>query len=316
MANTPFANCDPWSHGYSADLLAAYRYYSWLHKELAPYLYSYCWIMHENAAQSVLRNPTTTNSCKLGEEIFVQYVTTAGTRSMTIPLPAGPEWINYWDEAQTFTGTAANFPAPLGKEPVFIRNGAIIPMDVERAYTGHGTAESKGSLTVLVYPKDSTSFKYRDDSLNQWIAITSKLTGTALTLTMGPRAVAKPVLYRIGRWPSAPSSVTITANTVMINGTAGNTSQAGSEQEVNRKTANAWYYDAVAKRLIVKAFLNNSTVIKSSLIHPRTRDGHENVQNALYTVYGRRIGNRTKLARGVYLLGTRNASVNKIVCSY
>jgi hypothetical protein len=263
MANTPFANSDPWSHGYSSSLITTYRNYSWLHKELVPYLYSYCWIMHETPAQNVLRNRSTTYSCNLGNELFVQYVTTAGTRSMNIALPANAEWINYWDETQTFTGTAANYPVPLGKEPVFIRSGAIIPMEVERDYTGHGTRESKGSLTVCVYPKDSSSFKYRDDSLNAWVTLSAKLTGTALTLKTSQKP-SKPVIWRIGRWNQAPTSLSITATGVTIN-QGGATPQLSGEVAVNGSTTGGWYYDAAKKRLIVKA-IPGATVVA----HART----------------------------------------------
>src|SRR4029079_9808720 len=98
-----------------------------------------------------------------GNEIYLPVVT-APTRAMDIVFPSG-RWIDYWDESQAYSGAVGGFPAPLGREPVFIRDGAIIPMDVERPYTGHGTRDSAGSLTLLVYPGAATSstFRYRAD---------------------------------------------------------------------------------------------------------------------------------------------------------
>ena len=48
MAHTPYANADPWRPDTAPQLLAAYRYYAWLHKELVPYFYSYAYRMYED----------------------------------------------------------------------------------------------------------------------------------------------------------------------------------------------------------------------------------------------------------------------------
>lgn len=245
-------DCDPWGSrygAYSPALLDSYRYYSWLHAELAPYLYSYDYQMYETGQPVFRDSDAGAYTTRLGDELFVAYVTEPGIDSLAVTLPAG-QWINYWDDTQIHEGRSTiSYPVPLGREPIFIRNGALIPMDVSRDYTGHGTRLSAGSLTVLVYPSGSSSFSYRDDGY--WVRFKSTLNGEALTLTSSP-APSRPVLYRIGRWSSEPAVVAVNGTTVAVNQSGTFAARANSEDEVNGAVSNAWFYDAFAQRLIVK----------------------------------------------------------------
>ena len=246
-------DCDPWGSryaSYSPALLSAYRYYSWLHLELVPYLHSYDYQMYETGQPVFRESDATTYTTRLGDELFVAYVTEAGVRTLPITLPAG-EWIDYWNDAEVYDGASTiDYPVPLGREPIFIRSGALIPMQVSRGYTGHGTSASEGSLTVLVYPGGTSSFWYRDEGY--WVTFNSSLDGTALTLSASP-APSQPVLYRIGRWTSEPVSVGMNGTTVTVN-QEGDVARAASEDAVNGALSNAWFYDASAQRLIVKVF--------------------------------------------------------------
>ena len=62
----------------------------------------------------------------LGDAIYAPIVTSSTDR-MDIELPPG-EWIDYWDESRVLSGRIEGHPVPLGREPIFIRQGAIIPM--------------------------------------------------------------------------------------------------------------------------------------------------------------------------------------------
>lgn len=244
-------DCDPWGSRYatySPALLSAYRYYSWLHTELVPYLHSYDYQMYETGQPVFRESDATRYTTRLGDELFVAYVTEPGVNTVAVTLPAG-EWIDYWNEAEVYDGLSTiSYPVPLGREPIFIRSGALIPMQVSRDYTGHGTPASAGSLTVLVYPSGSSSFSYRDQGY--WVTFNSSLFGTALTLSASP-APSQPVLYRIGRWTSEPVSVGVDGTTVTVN-QDGDVRRVASEDAVNGASSNAWFYDGSAQRLIVK----------------------------------------------------------------
>jgi hypothetical protein len=124
-------------------------------------------------------------------------------------------------------------------------------MDVERSETGHGTPASKGSLTMLVYPSGTSSFRYREDARTPWITFTSTHTDTELTLTADPALPEQPVLYRVGRWAEAPRSVAVEGSRVTVN-QGGSLPRLASEAAVDGARDSAWFYDAAARRLIVK----------------------------------------------------------------
>jgi alpha-D-xyloside xylohydrolase len=250
MAHTPWSNLDPWATRYAPKVMESYHYYAWLHKELVPYFYSHAYAMHENPALPVMRAGARAGSFRTGDELFVAVITSSAP-TLTVDLPDG-DWINYWDESLVVSGRVTSFPAPVGQEPTFIRLGSLIPMEVTGGQTGHGTAESAGALTVLVYPSGKSSFRYRDESANVWRTLQSELTGESLTLSVAPAPPGPPILYRIGRWRRRPSSLSIASGVVRVN-QGGNAAEVGSEAEVGAALRGAWYYDETAQRLIVKA---------------------------------------------------------------
>ena len=248
MAHTPFANSDPWRSDYSGDLLAAYRYWAWLHKELTPYFLSYARRMYEQPDQPVIQPGPTPFSMRVGDEIFVPFVTER-TTTVDVQLPPG-QWVDYWEEDRALSGALTEYPAQPGREPVFFKLGAIIPMEVERDYTGHGTRESVGSLTVLVYPSGTSTFRYNNDETGRWTTFKSVLEGNKLTLN-ADSFPGMPVLYRVGRMSVKPSSLTVNGLTLLIN-QSGTLPEMDSESQVNESPVTAWFYDAPAQRLIVK----------------------------------------------------------------
>jgi len=250
MANNPYANTDPWGIKYSPELIPNYRYYSWLHKQLIPYFYSYAYNMHENPNQPLYREcDANSYSTKLGEEIFVAYVTDY-VKKMDIKLPQG-EWINYWNEKQVLKGMAKGYSVPLGKEPIFIKNGAIIPMDIERDYTGHGIKESKGMLTVVIYPNGNSTFKYRDDISNEWYEFKVSQNKDQIEISIEPKKLSIPVIYKVRRWNSAPKSVLIKDKVVKIN-LGGTAKESRTETACVANGLNTWMYNADKSELVVK----------------------------------------------------------------
>lgn len=248
MAHTPFSNSDPWREEYGPDLLVAYRYYSWLHKELTPYFLSYARRMHEQPQSPVIQPGPGSYSMRVGDEIFVPFIT-AKTPTLDIQLPTG-QWVDYWDDERVVSGNLIEHRSPRGQEPVFLRLGAIIPLEVERDYTGHGTRESAGSLTLLVYPSGTSSFRYNNDENGVWSTFRSVVEGERLTLSVDP-APPMPLLYRIGRVITRPTSIRVDGRTVLVN-QSGSLPEMATEREVNDASTSAWFHDPIARRLIVK----------------------------------------------------------------
>ena len=124
-------------------------------------------------------------------------------------------------------------------------------MDVRNAQTGHGTPQSAGALTVLVYPSGKSSFRYRPDARSDWITFTSALADAQLTLVADPGLPEQPVLYRVALWDVVPESVGIDGATVTVN-QGGGVPRLSTEAAVNGSRASGWFYDASARRLIIK----------------------------------------------------------------
>lgn len=249
MENVP-KKSQPWAPQYPAQVMEVYRYYANLHRELAPYIHSY----DREAFET--RNPIFRDmnpaqfSTRFGNEIFVQYVTNY-TNQVQVQLPAG-EWINYWNEAQTFQGgTTINYPVPLGKEPIFILRGAIIPMDVRTRLTGHGTPDSEGNLTVNVYPKGHTTFRYYDP-VRGWLTFDVSAVKQRLALCTPDNFPSQPVIWRISQVRNKPNFVKWQDGAISVNGKWGvKLPERASEAQVG-KGQRGWYYDAAGKRLFVK----------------------------------------------------------------
>ena len=152
----------PWY--YDTQTVDIYRYFATLHSELVPYVFSYSVEAHLTG-RSILRDTNSSlNHHKLGEEIFVS-VLTSDVTSKNVDFPSGGKWIDYWDETKVFDGgTSTNYSVPLDQYPVFIKAGAIIPMNVKNIVTGHGDNNSTGKTTLVIYPFGKSSLTYHHPS--------------------------------------------------------------------------------------------------------------------------------------------------------
>jgi alpha-D-xyloside xylohydrolase len=132
------------------------RTYSWLHTELKPYIYSY--VVQGHRGGRVLQQPVAGKYHYLfGDHLLIAPIYKDALEN-EVQLPPG-KW-RYWfaDHELIEGGQTISRSFPLEEYPVFIREGAIIPMQIERAYTGLGDTLSRGYVTWLVYPdKDQTS---------------------------------------------------------------------------------------------------------------------------------------------------------------
>lgn len=108
-----------------------------------------------------------------------------------IYLPQGAEWIDYFT-GEIYKGGQMlnNFDSPLWKLPIFVKNGAIIPITKEH---NNYTEIDHGLRQVDFYPHGNTEFTLVEDDgltvdyLKEKVAktrITSKVAGQHATLTM------------------------------------------------------------------------------------------------------------------------------------
>ena len=136
--------------------LQVIRKFSWLHTELVPYMYSYVVTGHEGG--SVLQQPISGKYHYMFGEDFVVAPIFRDDLINKVTLPAG-KWRYFFGDSKLIEGPITfEKEFPLDEYPVYIREGAIVPLNIERNYTGLGSEANKGSLTWLIYPGADNHF--------------------------------------------------------------------------------------------------------------------------------------------------------------
>ncbi len=132
------------------------REYAWLHTELIPYIYSYMVLQHGGGPTLMQPQPAGSYHYLFGPDLLVAPIHEDSTvRAVT--LPEG-RWRYFFDTRQVYDGPATiTGDFPMDEFPVYVREGAIIPMDIKRAYTGIGDRDWEGWLTLKIVPAADAS---------------------------------------------------------------------------------------------------------------------------------------------------------------
>jgi alpha-glucosidase (family GH31 glycosyl hydrolase) len=163
------ANPDP-SELHNADVEPICRKYLELRYRLMPYLYS---VVRESCKTGLpiiralwLQYPDDRAARSRGDEylwgpdILVAPVTEKGAKVRRVYLPRGL-WYDFWTGEKIDGGREIDRPVDLATMPLFVRAGAVLPLDPVRQYTGEPVA---GPLTLQVYPgADGRFMIYEDD---------------------------------------------------------------------------------------------------------------------------------------------------------
>ncbi len=132
------------------------RTFSWLNTELVPYVYSHTVISHEGGP--TLMRPVRGKYQYLYGDAFLVAPIYEDSPTRTVVFPRG-RWRYLFDERESVTGPATiTRDFPLDEYPVYVREGAIAPLNVSRAYTGLGDRDSEGHITWLIHPGGEHSF--------------------------------------------------------------------------------------------------------------------------------------------------------------
>jgi alpha-glucosidase (family GH31 glycosyl hydrolase) len=139
--------------------LEVIRKFTWLHKELVPYMYHYVVTAHNGGRR--LQTPLEKGKYHY---MFGDYLLVApiykDSKTKDVVLPEG-KWRYFFDDKEIVEGGKTLIrDFPMDEFPVYVKEGAIIPMSIERDYTGFGTKESAGRITFLIYPSGKNSFAF------------------------------------------------------------------------------------------------------------------------------------------------------------
>ncbi len=158
----------PWAHGSEVEEIC--RRFLDLRYRLMPYTYTLAWQAHSLGLP--LMRPLVLNypddPCVLdlasqylwGDDLLVAPVTREGATHWPVYLPVGA-WYDFWTHERFDGPRGVTVAAPLGRMPLFVREGAIIPMGPAVQYHDERPLED---VTLLVYPGPRSSFSlYEDD---------------------------------------------------------------------------------------------------------------------------------------------------------
>jgi alpha-D-xyloside xylohydrolase len=133
---------------------------------------------------------------ELGNAFLVApFLDATGKRS--VALPAGARWYDWWTTATSEGGTTvqADFASDRLRMPLWVREGAIVPVDIDDDSLGLGTPESRGARTILAWPSATpSSFEVHEaNGAKTKIDLQELATGWSVTLS----SVPLPVILRV-----------------------------------------------------------------------------------------------------------------------
>jgi len=184
----------PWM--YDAQTTDIYRKFVYLHHELIPYIYSQAAYSYE-LELPMMRPQPGVYTYLLGDDILVAPFFEEGCEggnSREIRFPQG-KWIYLFDESKVYTKGTKSVDLPLEEFPVFIRKGAILPLDVVNGMNGHGSALSADFTTVAVYPETGKKIFGLYEETRDGTMLSYEKTADVLTVKSGETARA--LLFRI-----------------------------------------------------------------------------------------------------------------------
>lgn len=187
-----------------------------------------------------------------GDDLLVAPVVKDGEWTWSVYLPKG-EWFDFWSD-RTYEGPeSVTVDAPLGRIPIFVRGGAVIPTRQLVEYTDEAPINP---LTFEIYPDghssrnyyedDGESFKYKSgDSLLETVSVSSTPAGIAVNIgarqgsyTPPPRSLVLKV-HEVG---SAPRQVLLDGQDL----------RPAASSEALAHAARGWFYNAVTRVVQVR----------------------------------------------------------------
>jgi alpha-glucosidase/alpha-D-xyloside xylohydrolase len=163
------------------------RRYAELRYQLLSYTYSLAWRARETGLPFMralwLHYPDDAKARGLGTEylwgrdLLVAPVFEKGAKARSVYLPAGV-WYDWWTGEKIDGGREVTREVDLATMPLYVRAGAIIPLDPVRQYTGEPINEP---LTLRIYPGADGDFALYEDDGSSLDYLKGKFALTRLT---------------------------------------------------------------------------------------------------------------------------------------
>lgn len=203
----------------------------------------------------------------LGKDILVAPVTDENWYK-DVYLPNDANWFVFDIKGgvlpqPTTGGKTYSWYVPLDLVPVYVREGAIIPV---RQLTQYVDAEKANYLNFYIYPgKDNTYQLYQDDKIStafedgiyRTTEITAKNTNTGKTLSFNRTYESDLFAPLEDYFFISFLGVTQDTASVSINGKK---LKVSTQQKISGSKTNAFYYDSESQKIVVKIFDKTSKI--------------------------------------------------------
>jgi alpha-glucosidase len=162
------ADQEPWSYGEEYENIN--RRTIELRYRLLPYIYTQMWIASQTGIPPmrplVFQFPKNLNfyhtqtEFMFGNDLFIAPVLWQYERMRELRLPNG-KWYDFWSGTKYDGDRVITVEAPMDKIPIFVREGAIIPLQQVMQYSDE---KPINPLTLKIFPsQNDTSVYYEDD---------------------------------------------------------------------------------------------------------------------------------------------------------
>lgn len=185
----------------------------------------------------------------VGEDILISPVLEAGSKTRWMYLPKG-EWYDFWTREKMEGGKWIDAKAPLDVIPVFVRAGAVVPLQQVVQYTDQAPAdpltyeiflssEAKG----ICYEDDGISFDYQKGNYRT-VGIKASVHGSGIAVTRSAAEGAflpaqRSLVFAVNGIAAKPPSVTVRGKVI-------------PEAKLLEDVKEGWVFDSTLNRLSIK----------------------------------------------------------------
>lgn len=150
------------------------RKYAGLRYQLLPYNYTLCWKARETGMPLMralwLHYPNDKGAIGIadeylwGRDMLIAPVYEKDARTRQVYLPKGDDWYDWWTNEEITGGKYIERNIDLTTMPIYVRAGAIIPLDPIRQYAAQ---KANGPTTLRIYTgSDGNYTLYEDDGIS------------------------------------------------------------------------------------------------------------------------------------------------------
>ena len=262
--------------------------------QMLPYIYSYAHIAQATGAPMARpmffedQNNATAWQKDLqymwGKEILVAPNCSDGNNSVSVWLPKG-NWYSFWDDKKYSGDKTESITAATGELPVFVKEGAIIPM---APFAKSTFFIPKDTLFIHIYTGSNTSFQlYEDDGVTEKFRTKNEFRSTDLLFTQGDLGIE--VRAAQGSFTGAPANRTyriiyhgLSATTPLyLDGTVISSFSKPTDIPANQN-GTAWDPDKKLLNVYLASRpVNNPLKITNTLTHVINHDANNQIRNAV-----------------------------------